>query len=91
MATKFIGSLRPSRGGGEEEGAEQGGAPGCDAPHCGSLPHGKGVVKAPAGSGDGSSDKGNEASQADTDETSSSVRRLAMICIQSGAMAVRVP
>ena len=45
----------------------------------------------PADRGDWLSGTGRDPSQAETDETSSSVSRLATIYMQSGAMAVRVP
>ena len=60
-------------------------------PYCGSLPHLSGVFNEPAGAGTGLAGAVCVESHAATAVTSSSVRREAICCMQSGAMACRVP
>ena len=58
---------------------------------CGSLPQANGSTKLPFGAGEGFGGAGRDESQAATALTSSSVRWPATTCMQSGAIAVRVP
>src|SRR5579863_1640335 len=55
------------------------------------LPHANGGARAPAGRGLVSGRAGKLESQAASEVTSASDSRLATICMQSGAVAVRVP
>src|SRR5471032_192229 len=61
------------------------------APYCGSLPQASGVLREPAGAGTGLAGAVCVESQAATAVTSSSVRRVAICCMQSGAIAWREP
>src|SRR6478735_1696826 len=56
-------------------------------PYCGSLPHVSGIFNEPAGAGTGLAGAVCVESQAATAVTSSSVRRVAICCMQSGALA----